>query len=137
MEQDVLGASGVVPSSSLPIADETPAPVIADLPIMDEAAERVVVASQWRLMRWKFRKHRLALISLVIIIILYIISFFAGFFEPKASDPSNLQSPNYSPPGYTHQAEYVNASPMPIYWIDNGAFSPYVYGYKKTRDPKT
>src|SRR5690349_1425483 len=105
--------------------------------IMDDAAERIVLASQWKLMWWKFRKHRLALASLIVIIVMYIVAFLAGFVAPKTADPANLQSPNYTPPGYKHQTEYVNAPPMPIQWFDNGTFAPYVYAYKKTRDPNT
>src|SRR5689334_6536809 len=105
--------------------------------VMEEAAERIVMASQWKLMWLKFRKHRLALVSLIVIILLYIVAFFAGFVAPKTGDPADLQTPNYTPPGYTHQTEYVNAPPMPIYWFDNGAFAPYVYAYKKTRDQHT
>jgi peptide/nickel transport system permease protein len=102
-----------------------------------EPADRIAMAPQWKLMWWKFRKHRLALVSLIVIIVLYIVAIFAGFFAPKSADPANLQTPNYTPPGYTHQSEYVNAPPMPIYWIDNGAFAPYVYAFKKTRNPST
>ncbi len=43
----------------------------------EEDAPRLVLASQWRLMWWKFRKHRLALVSLVIIIAMYIVAIFA------------------------------------------------------------
>src|SRR5689334_5760990 len=105
--------------------------------VMEEAAERIVMASQWKLMWLKFRKHRLALVSLIVIILLYIVAFFAGFVAPKTGDPADLQTPNYTPPGYTHQTEYVNSPPMPIYWFDNGAFAPFVYAYKKSRDPNT
>ncbi len=101
------------------------------------ADTRIVVASQWQLTWWKFRKHRLALVSLLVITCLYVVSFFAGFFAPKASDPANLQKPGYSPPGYTHQSEYVNAPPTLIYWFDNGTFAPYIYAYKKSRDKQT
>ncbi len=123
MAKDMTGVTG------LAVAD--------DASLMDEVAARVVVASQWQLMWWKFRKHRLALVSLVIVTVLYVVAIFAGFFAPKASDPGNLQTPNYTPPGYAHQSEYVNAPPMPIYWFDNGAFAPYVYAFTKTRDKKT
>jgi peptide/nickel transport system permease protein len=105
--------------------------------VMGEAAERFAVASQWQLMWWKFRKHRLAVLSLVVLVVMYIVAIFAGFFAPKSSDPSDIQTPNYTPPGYTHQSKYVNAPPMPIHWLDNGAFAPYVYAFKKTRDPDT
>ena len=66
----------------------------AETPTMGEAAERIAMAPQWQLMWWKFRRHRLALISLVVIIILYIVALFAGFFAPKSADPANLQTPS-------------------------------------------
>jgi peptide/nickel transport system permease protein len=109
----------------------------AGIAVMDESAERVAMAPQWQLMWWKFRRHRLALFSLGVIICLYIVAIFAGFFAPKSADPANLQTPNYTPPGYTYRSTYVNAPPMPIYWIDNGAFAPHTYAFKKTRDPAT
>jgi peptide/nickel transport system permease protein len=105
--------------------------------VTEEAEARIVMASQWQLIWWKFRKHRIAVISLIVITSFYVISFFAGFFAPKAADPSSIQKPGYTPPGYTHQSEYVNAPPMAINWIDNGRLAPYVYGYKKTRDKVT
>jgi peptide/nickel transport system permease protein len=127
MAKEMLGQSRTAP------AVESSTEATAE----NHSESRLVMASQWRLMWWKFRKHRLALISLVVITAMYVVAFFAGFFAPKTADPANLQTPNYTPPGYTHQSEYVNAPPMPIYWLDNGAFAPYVYGYKKTRDPNT
>ncbi|CAG0991996.1 Oligopeptide transport system permease protein OppC [Anaerolineae bacterium] len=117
---------------------QMPQPAATDVPTeLAETETRFEVASQWQLIWWKFRKHRLAVISLWVVVALYIISFFAGFFAPKTADPSNLQTPRYTPPGYAEQSRYVNAPPMPIYWIDDGVFAPYVYGYKKSRDPKT
>jgi peptide/nickel transport system permease protein len=119
------------------VAENDEVALPAETLVMGKAAERVAVASQWQLMWWKFRKHRLAVISLVVIVVFYIVAIFAGFFAPKTSDPSVLQTPTYTPPGYTHQSEYVNAPPMPIHWFDNGAFAPYVYAFEKTRDPDT
>ena len=40
------------------------------------------MASQWQLMWWRFRKHKLALISIVVLIILYTLILFADFFAP-------------------------------------------------------
>ncbi|MBN1431052.1 MAG: ABC transporter permease [Anaerolineae bacterium] len=119
------------------ISEEGGVDLAAEIPVMGEAAERFAMAPQWQLMWWKFRRHRLALVSLVVIIILYTVAIFAGFFAPKSADPTELQTPSYTPPGYAHQTEYINAPPMPIHWIDNGTFAPYVYAFKKTRDPKT
>lgn len=40
------------------------------------------VAGQWKLMWWKFRKHRLAMIALPIIVIMYTITMVCEFFAP-------------------------------------------------------
>lgn len=82
-----------------------------------------LVASQWQLMWWKFRKHRLAMVSLVIILTLYIVAFFAGFFAPQGMD--------------TFSRRYISAPPQPINWIDDGQLAPFVYAYKQKTDPVT
>jgi peptide/nickel transport system permease protein len=95
----------------------------ASVPILENDTPRVVVASQWQLMWWKFRKHRLAMVSLVVVLVLYFVSFFAGFFAPQAVD--------------TYSRRYTQAPPQAINWFDNGSFAPYVYGYQQETDPKT
>jgi len=53
------------------------------------AEERVSVASSWRLIWWRFRKHRLALVSAVVLIALYIVVLCPDFFstqDPEATD---------------------------------------------------
>lgn len=102
---------------------ELATPPAAPFPAAEEVLPRVVIASQWQLMWWKFRRHRLAMISLVIIICMYIVAFFAGFFAPNATD--------------TYHRTYTQAPPMTIHWLDNGTFAPYVYGYKLVTDPRT
>jgi peptide/nickel transport system permease protein len=84
---------------------------------------QVAVASQWRLMWWKFRKHRLAMISLVIVVAMYTIALFAGFFAPQAKA--------------TYNRHYTQAPPQQIHWLDHGKLTPYVYAYKQETDPKT
>jgi peptide/nickel transport system permease protein len=86
-------------------------------------APSILVASQWRLMWWKFRKHRLAVLSLIVVIFLYVVAIFAGFFAPKATD--------------TFFRGYTSAPPQTIYWFDEGRFAPYVYAYKMETDPLT
>ena len=88
-----------------------------------EDTPKQLAASQWQLMWWKFRKHHLALISLVIIFALYFISFFAGFFAPKAMD--------------TYYRGYTSAPPMRIHWFDDGRFAPFVYAFDQETDPLT
>jgi peptide/nickel transport system permease protein len=41
------------------------------------------VAGQWKLMWWKLKKHRMALIALPIIIVMYTVTMFAEFFAPS------------------------------------------------------
>jgi peptide/nickel transport system permease protein len=88
-----------------------------------DAAERISVATQWQLMWWRFRKHRLAMISAVIILAFYTIALFADFFA-------------YSSP-YTSNAQLSLLPPQPIHFFDEGRFSPHVYALEGRRDPKT
>ena len=57
----------------------------APLPGGQEAVseeERVYIASQWQLMWWRFRKHKMALASTVVLMIVYIIALFWEFLAP-------------------------------------------------------
>lgn len=93
------------------------------VPAASAEIPQVDVASQWRLMWWKFRKHRLAMVSLVIVCLLYTIAIFAGFFAPQSKT--------------TYSKSYTQAPPQAIHWFDDGKFGPYVYGYKQETDPLT
>jgi peptide/nickel transport system permease protein len=87
------------------------------------AAERISVATQWQLMWWRFRKHRLAMISAVVILFFYTVALFADFFA-------------YSDP-YTSSAQLSLLPPQPIRFFDEGSFSPHVYALTGRRDPVT
>jgi peptide/nickel transport system permease protein len=53
------------------------------------AEERVSVASNWRLVWWRFRKHRLAVASAVVLLALYAVVACPEFFstyDPEATD---------------------------------------------------
>lgn len=89
-----------------------------------KAENRVAVATQLQLTWWRFRKHKLALISLFIVALFYLVAIFADFLayaDPDASDARR---------GYI--------SPQSITWFDSdGSFRPYVHGLKGVRDMKT
>jgi peptide/nickel transport system permease protein len=89
------------------------------------SAEEVYVAPQWKLMWWKFRKHRMALISVFVLAICY---FAAGFCEFVAP---------YGPEAFS--TKYTLAPPTRMHLFDsNGTFrGPFVYGSKRERDPET
>jgi peptide/nickel transport system permease protein len=85
-------------------------------------------ASQWQL-TWKaFRKHKLAVVSLVIVILFYLIGAFAEFVAP--TNPESTSSQNIYHP------------PQAVQWIDwsgdgSWAIRPYVQGMTIKRDPLT
>jgi len=85
--------------------------------------QRVFVASQWQLMWWRFRKHRLAVASGLVVIGFYLVVLGADFLaysDPLASEAQRSLMP-----------------PQTIHWFDEGRFRPHVYGFKGARDPLT
>ncbi len=87
------------------------------------AEEQIAVATQWQLMWWRFRKHRLAMTGAIVLAIFYIAVIGADFLA-------------YADPDFS-EAQRSLMKPQPIHLFDNGQFSPYVYGVKGTRDPNT
>lgn len=82
-------------------------------------------ASQWQLMWWKFRKHKLALVSLGILILLWLVAIFAEFVAP------------YDPYDHTSDFMYVKAQ-RPHFFVDGKfMFPPVVYELEQTIDPET
>jgi peptide/nickel transport system permease protein len=96
------------------------APLPADV-TTKETEVAVEFASQWQLMWWKFKRHRLAVFGLIIVVAYYGIAIFADFFAPQSTS--------------TYIAEYVYAPPQPIHFFRDGQFAPYVNGYTFERDP--
>jgi len=79
------------------------------------------VASQWKLMWWKFRKHKMAMIGTVIVLIYYTMAMFAEFFAPTHFT--------------TYNEQYVYAPPQSVHMFRDGKLDPYVNGYTFVRDP--
>jgi peptide/nickel transport system permease protein len=93
----------------------------------EDTEERIFVASQWLLMWWRFRRHRLALASMIVIIGIYTVAVFADFFAPF--DPN------------AHNSDYVLAPPQPIRFLDRTEggvrLRPHIYGLTVEQDPET
>lgn len=104
-------------------ADLATPPTVAPGLVKDE--EQLYVAPQWKLMWWKFRKHRLALISAFIVGALYLMAIFAEFVAPYSPD--------------TFFTQYKLTPPTAIHIRDaEGAFHmPFVYQKERDRDPVT
>ena len=86
-----------------------------------EEASKMEVASQWQLMWWKFRKHKLAMVSGALIILFYVIAAFCEFISPRI------------PTAYIDI--YATAPPQKMYFFLDGKFQPHVTGYTFERDP--
>ena len=84
---------------------------------------KIEVASQWRLMWWKFKRHKLAMVSGMVVIILYIMAAFCEFFSPSTP--------------YKINEKYVDHPPQQIHLFLNGKFKPFVFGMKSVRDPQS
>jgi peptide/nickel transport system permease protein len=91
----------------------------------DRASEEMYVAPQWKLMYWKFRRHRLAVVSLFVLAGFYLMAAFCEFVAP------------YNPESFA--TRYTAAPPTSIHLFDaNGSFrGPFIYGSKRERDPET
>jgi peptide/nickel transport system permease protein len=88
------------------------------------AAERIAFATQFQLTWWRFRKHRLAVWSGIVVILFYLAAIFADFIaytDPHATDSRR----SYIPPQAIHLLD------------DDGSFRPWVHGLKGKRDLKT
>ena len=94
----------------------------ADLPA-NVVEERISVATQWQLMWWRFRRHRLAMVATAIVALFYLVVLFADFLayaSPTASEAQRSLLP-----------------PQRIAWFDQGRFSPHVHPLIGQRDPVT
>jgi peptide/nickel transport system permease protein len=74
-------------------------------------------------MWWRFRKHRVAMVSTVVVLLFYLVVVFADFLA-------------YSNP-LASEAQRSLLPPQRIHWFDNGRFAPHVYGLSGRRDPVT
>jgi peptide/nickel transport system permease protein len=96
---------------------------VESAPVTSPGEERISVATQWQLMWWRFRKHRLAMLSTAVVLLFYLVVFFADFLayaNPLASEAQRSLLP-----------------PQRIHWFDEGRFAPHVFGLTGMRDPMT
>lgn len=92
----------------------------------EQSDQQLQVASQWLLIRWRFMQHKLAVVSLIVLGLLYFIGIFAEFVAP------------YDP--YFFKAELTLAPPQRIRFFDaegNFHLRPFVHPRVKTLDPVT
>jgi peptide/nickel transport system permease protein len=90
-----------------------------------KAGEQVYVAPPWKLMWWRFRKHKMALICAGVLIMFYFVAIFCEFVSPYDPDGALLQ--------------FKQVPPTAIHIRDTaGQFQrPFVYQHKRAMDPQT
>lgn len=85
--------------------------------------ERISVASQRQLIWWRFRKHKLAMFSGIVILLFYLSALGANFLA--TSDPEHSDAVfNFMPP-------------QPVKLFADGQWSPHVCAITGQRDPMT
>jgi peptide/nickel transport system permease protein len=100
-----------------------------EIPVEEEdlqkAGEKVYVAPPWKLMWWRFRKHKMALVCSVILIVFYFVAVFCEFVAPYDPDQAMIQ--------------FKQVPPTAIHIRDaEGRFhSPFVYQHLHAMDPQT
>ena len=91
-----------------------------------EGTDSIAIATPRQLMWWKFKKHKVAVASSIVLIIFYVMALFAGFLSP------------YDPNAFN--ANYKFVPPMKLGFIDGEGdfrFRPGAYGLTQNRDPET
>ncbi len=79
------------------------------------AQEKIYLASQWKLVWWKLKRHRLAIICGVILALNYASALISEFIAPY-----NL---------HTRHTDYIYSPPQDIHLFHKGKFiGPFVYG---------
>jgi len=82
-----------------------------------EALKKLYMASQWKMMWWRFSRHKLAIAAGIVLIISYLAVFFAEIFAPYGLNDRN--------------SKYIFAPPQSVHMFHEGEFvGPFVYGYK-------
>jgi peptide/nickel transport system permease protein len=98
-------------------------PVIEDE--IQSGGEKVYVAPPWKLMWWRFRKHKMAIIGSVVLIVFYFVAVFCEFVAPYEPDGALIQ--------------FKQGPPTEIHLRDTqGQFHfPFVYQHKRAMDRET
>jgi peptide/nickel transport system permease protein len=112
-----------------PPAGDDDAPVaaaVAGEAVVNQPAERYE-ASQWRLVWWAFRKHRLAVAGAVVVLAIYLVALFAEFLAPYAPSAFNSDY-TYAPPQRPHILDTSG---------DGWDLGLYVHGYTSSMDPES
>ncbi|MEP4884753.1 MAG: ABC transporter permease subunit [Alphaproteobacteria bacterium] len=104
------------------VSDE---PFDADVEVvLTPEQEKYYMASQWQLMWWKLKRHKIAVAAGFFLIFLYLVAAFAEVFAPYELQHRDVRS--------------IYAPPQAVHLFHEGKLvGPFVYGYRSKRDPET
>ncbi|MFQ5625755.1 MAG: ABC transporter permease [Methyloligellaceae bacterium] len=81
---------------------------------LSEGQEKLYLASQWRLMWWKFKRHRLAVVSGLFLAVLYLSILVSEFLAPYGL--------------HSRHVDHIYAPPQAVHLFHDGRFvGPFVY----------
>ena len=118
-------------SADLAPVGDTPGHLVSKAPFDPQSAVRLTaeqehfyLASQWMLMWWKFKRHKVAVASGIILLIMY-----GSTLITEILVPYNL---------HTRHTDFIYAPPQSVHWMHEGRFvGPFVYLQKKTLNMDT
>jgi peptide/nickel transport system permease protein len=86
--------------------------------------EKYYMAGQWKLMWWRFRRHRPAVVSLAFLAVIYFSILISEWIAPYELQTRNIK--------------YIFAPPQGVHLFHDGKFiGPFVYGLAMQRDMDT
>ncbi|NMB11067.1 MAG: ABC transporter permease [Firmicutes bacterium] len=91
----------------------------------EQKAERFHYASQRQLIWWRFKKHKLAMLGMIVLFVMYFVSIFAEFFSPY--------------PVENRIKNFQNAPPTRIRIVseEGGLRTPFICAMDRKLDPAT
>jgi peptide/nickel transport system permease protein len=114
---DIAATAGSAPAPREPLAHRVSTAPFDPYSVerMSAEQEHYFLASQWRMMWWKFRRHRLAVISGAFLVLAYFVILISEFLAPYAL--------------HTRHVDFIYAPPQAVHLFDQGRFvGPFVYG---------
>jgi len=89
--------------------------------VLTSEQEAIYLASQRKLMWWKFKRHKVAVFCGIFLAIMYLMTIFAEFLAPYSLESRNSQ--------------YIYTQPHSVHLFHDGEFiGPFVYDYDRELD---
>lgn len=99
---------------------------LKDSSVIDEEKLKYYTATQWQLIWWRFKRHKLALIGSAILTIFFIMAIFAEIIAPYSMT--------------SRDTDYLLAPPQKVHFRNSDGditLIPHVYGVKSVRNMET